>query len=51
MESLAAVGLAANILQFIHEARNLVSTSREILGSGTKDEYIELELISKELRS
>ncbi|RYO39085.1 hypothetical protein AA0113_g11227 [Alternaria arborescens] len=51
MESLAAVGLAANILQFIHEARHLVSTSREILGSGTKDEYIELELISKELRS
>ncbi|CAN9209937.1 unnamed protein product [Alternaria alternata] len=51
MESLAAVGLAANILQFIHEARQLVSTSREILDSGTKDEYIELELISKELRS
>ncbi|OAG14750.1 hypothetical protein CC77DRAFT_917290, partial [Alternaria alternata] len=51
MESLAAVGLAANILQFIHEARKLVSTSREILGSGTKDEYIELELISKGLRS
>jgi GTPase SAR1 family protein len=51
MESLAAVGLAANILQFIHEARKLVSTSREILGSGTKDEYIELELVSKELRS
>ncbi|OWY45674.1 hypothetical protein AALT_g10499 [Alternaria alternata] len=51
MESLAAVGLAANILQFIHEARQLVSTSREILDSGTKNEYIELELISKELRS
>ncbi|KAB2099110.1 hypothetical protein AG0111_0g12616 [Alternaria gaisen] len=51
MESLAAVGLAANILQFIHEARKLVSTSREILGSGTKDEYIELELIAEELRS
>ncbi|KAI5373595.1 hypothetical protein AA0119_g12525 [Alternaria tenuissima] len=51
MESLAAVGLAANILQFVHEARHLVSTSREVLGSGTKEEYIELGLISKELRS
>ncbi|CAN9225518.1 unnamed protein product [Alternaria alternata] len=51
MESLAAIGLAANILQFIHTARQLVSTSREILGSGTKNEYLELELISKELRS
>jgi hypothetical protein len=51
MESLATIGLAANILQFIHTARQLVSTSREILGSGTKNEYVELELISKELRS
>ena len=51
MESLAAVGLAANTLQVIHEARQLVSTSREILDSRTKDEYIELELIAKELRS
>jgi hypothetical protein len=51
MESLATIGLAANILQFIHTARQLVSTSREILGSGTKNEYVELELISRELRS
>lgn len=51
MESLATIGLAANMLQFIHTARQLVSTSREILGSGTKNEYVELELISKELRS
>jgi hypothetical protein len=51
MESLAAVGFAANILQFIHTARQLVSTSHEILSSGTKNEYVDLELISKELRS
>jgi hypothetical protein len=51
MESLVAVGLAANILQFIHTARQLVSTGREIFGSGTKNEYLELELISKEVRS
>jgi DNA replication protein DnaC len=51
MESLVAVGLAANILQFIHTARHVVLTSREILDSGTKNEYVELELITKGLRS
>jgi Cdc6-like AAA superfamily ATPase len=51
MEPLIAIGLAANILQFIHTAKQLVSTGREIFDAGTKNEYLELELISKDLRS
>ncbi|KAI4705084.1 hypothetical protein J4E89_009378 [Alternaria sp. Ai002NY15] len=51
MEGFAVVGLAANILQFIQTAKHLVSAGREILDSGTKKEYLELELISKELHS
>jgi len=51
MESLAAIGLAANVLQFVQIAKHLVSTGREIFDSGAKNDYIELELISKEVRS
>lgn len=51
MEGFAAVSLAGNILQFIHTTRQLVSTSREIFDSGTKDGYVELELVATELRT
>jgi Cdc6-like AAA superfamily ATPase len=51
MEPLIAVGLAANILQFVRTAKHLISTGREIFDTGTKNEYVELELISKDLRS
>lgn len=51
MEGLAAVSLAGNILQFIHTTRQLVSVGREVFDSGTKNEYIELEFVAKEIRS
>jgi hypothetical protein len=51
MEGLAAVSLAGNILQLIHTTRQLVSTSREIFDTGTKNKYLELEVIAKELRN
>jgi hypothetical protein len=51
MEPLIAIGLAANILQFTQVAKQLLSTGREIFDTGTKKEYIELEVISRDLRS
>jgi hypothetical protein len=51
VEGLAAVSLAGNILQFVHTTRQLVSTTREVFETGTKEEHVELELIAKELQS
>ncbi|KAJ4346643.1 uncharacterized protein N0V89_010574 [Didymosphaeria variabile] len=51
MEALAAVSLAGNILQFVHTAKQLVSVSREILDFGAKSEYIELQVICKDLQA
>ncbi|KAJ4335569.1 hypothetical protein N0V95_008865 [Ascochyta clinopodiicola] len=51
MEGLAAVSLAGNILQFIHCTRGILRTSREILASGTKAGYLDLEIVTKDLRS
>ncbi|KZM21496.1 uncharacterized protein EKO05_0006186 [Ascochyta rabiei] len=51
MEGLAAVSLAGNILQFIHCSREILRTSREILASGAKAGYLDLEIIAEDLRS
>jgi hypothetical protein len=51
LEGLAAVSLAGNILQFVTTAKNLMSTTREVLDSGAKTAHNELEIIAKDWRS
>ncbi|KAF2029738.1 hypothetical protein EK21DRAFT_100963 [Setomelanomma holmii] len=52
MESLAAIGLAGNIVQFISFSSILISKSREIhkSASGVTSDTVDLKLISKDLR-
>jgi hypothetical protein len=51
LESLAAIGLTGNIVQFIAFASHLVSKSREIYrsASGVSDEHLDLETISDDV--
>ncbi|OAK96177.1 hypothetical protein IQ06DRAFT_296956 [Phaeosphaeriaceae sp. SRC1lsM3a] len=49
MEGFAAVSLAGNILQFIHTIKELVSITRQVFDSGAKHEYIDLEVIAKDM--
>jgi hypothetical protein len=53
LESLAAIGLAGNIVQFIAFASHLVSKSHEIYrsASGLSDEHLDLETISDDVLS
>lgn len=49
MEGVAALSLAANILQIIDLARKLLSTGSEIYQAGTTVENGELEILTKDL--
>ena len=51
MEALVAIGLTANILQFVEVAGRLIASTRELSLRGAKSEYIELESIAQQLRS
>jgi len=50
MEPLTALGLVANILQFVELTAKLFSKTRDIL-SGIQDDYNDIRLIAKELRA
>lgn len=52
-ESLAAVGLAGNIVQFISFSAELVSKTRDIhkSGSGVSGDVVDLDSVSNSLRS
>lgn len=52
LESLAALGLAANIIQFVEFGYNLFSESRELYKASDKpvEESVELAIISKALK-
>jgi hypothetical protein len=50
MESLAAIGLAANIAQFTEYIWKLVSKTYKTYQKGSANEFIELELIAEELQ-
>ncbi|KAL2116945.1 hypothetical protein VTJ04DRAFT_9113 [Mycothermus thermophilus] len=50
MESLAAIGLAANIAQFTEYIWKLMSKTYKIYQKGSSNEFIELELIAEELQ-
>ena len=53
LESLAALGLAANIVQFVEFGSKLFSESRALYKASDKpvEESVELEIISKALKS
>ncbi|KAK4449067.1 hypothetical protein QBC34DRAFT_326556 [Podospora aff. communis PSN243] len=51
MEALAALGLAANILQFVEFTRHLLSSTRELAEWGAKSEHTELVSIAQQLRT
>lgn len=51
MESLAALGLAANILQVVDFTANLLSTGKEIYQRGSTVQNSELEVVVKDLTS
>ncbi|KAL8340959.1 hypothetical protein RB601_006862 [Gaeumannomyces tritici] len=50
MDALTALGLAANILQFVEVTGRLISSARELSQQGAKSEYVELEAIAQQLR-
>ena len=52
MDPLTALGLASNIVQFVDYSSKLISTTRKIYNSasGAKEEYIELELLARNIR-
>ena len=52
-ESLAAIGLAGNIIQFISFSFVLVSKTRELhqSASGTLDENVDLNMVSRDIRT
>ncbi|KAF1973804.1 hypothetical protein BU23DRAFT_598687 [Bimuria novae-zelandiae CBS 107.79] len=52
MESLAAIGLAGNIVQFVSFSYALIAKSKEIYQStsGASNDYIDLETISTDIR-
>ncbi|KAI1153726.1 hypothetical protein F4825DRAFT_473754 [Nemania diffusa] len=50
METLAALSLAGNILQFAGVAKKIVSSSRQLRDLGSTEEYHELDTIVGELR-
>ncbi|KAK4148964.1 hypothetical protein C8A00DRAFT_19297 [Chaetomidium leptoderma] len=51
MEALAAIGLTANILQFIEITGQLISSTHQLSSQGATTEYLELESIAQELRT
>jgi len=53
MESLAAIGLAGNIVQFISFSSTIISKSREIQqsASGVSNETVELGLVAEDIRN
>lgn len=51
LEALAAVGLAGNVVQFVHIAASLLSRFRKIQRSslGLPDEYIDIKVVMEDL--
>ena len=51
MEALVALGLAANVVQFVDFGCRLVSKSREIRRSGSLSQHVNLDLIANDLEN
>lgn len=49
METLAAVGLAGNIVQFVDFSGKLISKSKQLYHHGTLDENVDIETATKHL--
>lgn len=52
MDPLTALGLASNIVQFVDYSSKIISTSRQLYNSasGAREEYLELELLARNIR-
>jgi hypothetical protein len=48
MEALAAIGLSANILQFVEFTSRLISSTSELSHRGSKAEYLEIETTARQ---
>lgn len=51
MDPLSAVSLAGNILQFVDTTKRLLSTARQISRAGAAEDILELESLTRDLRS
>lgn len=51
MDPLSAISLACNILSFVEATKGLVSSTRQLLQRGEQDEFVELELLTRDLQA
>lgn len=51
MDPLSTIGLACNILNFVEATKGLVSSTRQFLQRGARDEFIELDVLTRDLHA
>ncbi|KUI67904.1 hypothetical protein VM1G_02745 [Cytospora mali] len=51
MDPLTAVGLACNILEFVDSTKELVSSTKQFLQLGAREEFIELDGLTRDLQA
>ncbi|ROW11192.1 hypothetical protein VMCG_01135 [Cytospora schulzeri] len=51
MDPLSAIGLACNILNFIEVTKGIISSTKQLVQRGAREEYIELDVLTRDLQA